>query len=150
LPALAENGLFQHLSTCFPSRSGYYTTLQVMTMLGYMALCRIKTVEQLQYQPPGELGKLLGLDWIPEVRCLRFKRTSLAAAEGPQTWAGLLSRDWLAADPELAGALYVDGHVRLYHGQLTKLPPGTWRVRSYAYGARRTTGRATRWASRCS
>ena len=123
LPALAENGLFRHLSTCFPSLGGYYTTLQVMTLLGYMALCRIKTVEQLQYQPPGELGKLLGLDRVPEVRCLRYKLVSLTTGEGPQTWAGLLSRDWLEADPELAGALYVDGHVRLYHGQLTKLPP---------------------------
>ena len=123
LPALAQNGLFRHLSTCFPSLGGYYTTLHVMTLLGYMALCRIKTVEQLQYQPPGELGKLLGLDRVPEVRCLRYKLTSLDAGDGPQTWAGLLSRDWLEADPELAGALYVDGHVRLYHGQLTKLPP---------------------------
>jgi hypothetical protein len=93
-----------------------------MTLLGYMALCRIQTVEQLQYQPPGELGKLLGLDRVPEVRCLRYKLSSLSIGEGPQTWAGLLSRDWLEADPELAGALYVDGHVRLYHGQLTKLP----------------------------
>jgi len=25
-------------------------------------------------------------------------------------------------NPELAGTLYVDGHVRLYHGELTKLP----------------------------
>ncbi|MCU0981586.1 MAG: hypothetical protein MUF25_20740 [Pirellulaceae bacterium] len=123
LPALAENGLFRHLSTCFPSLGGYYTTLQVMTLLGYMALCRIKAVEQLQYHPPGELGKLLGLDRVPEVRCLRYKLVSLTAGEGPQTWAGLLSRDWLEADPDLAGALYVDGHVRLYHGQLTKLPP---------------------------
>jgi hypothetical protein len=123
LPALAQNGLLRHLSTCFPSLGGYYTTLQVMTLLGYMALCRIKTVEQLQYQPPGELGKLLGLDRVPEVRCLRYKLASLTAGEGPQTWAGLLSRDWLEADPELAGALYVDGHVRVYHGQLTKLPP---------------------------
>jgi transposase len=122
LPALAQNGLFRHLSTCFPSLGGYYTTLQVMTLLGYMALCRIKTVEQLQYHPPGELGKLLGLDRVPEVRCLRYKLASLTAGDGPQTWAGLLSGDWLEADPELAGALYVDGHVRLYHGQLTKLP----------------------------
>ena len=67
LPALAQNGLFRHLSTCFPSLGGYYTTLQVMTLLGYMALCRIKTVGQLQYHPPGELGKLLGLDRVPEV-----------------------------------------------------------------------------------
>jgi hypothetical protein len=122
LPAVAQNGLFRHLDTCFTSLGGYYTTLQVMTLLAYMALCRIKTVEQLQYQPPGELGKLLGLDRVPEVRCLRYKLTSLAAADALQQWAALLSRDWLEADPELAGALYVDGHVRLYHGQLTKLP----------------------------
>ena len=87
-----------------------------------MALCRIKTVEQLQYHPPGELGKLLGLDRVPEVRCLRHKLTALSAGDAPQSWAALLSRDWLEATPDLAGALYVDGHVRLYHGQQTELP----------------------------
>ena len=46
----------------------------------------------------------------------------LSIDEGPQKWAGLLARDWLKAEPELAGALYVDGHVRLYHGELTALP----------------------------
>ncbi len=59
LPGLAQNGLFAHLAECFPRLTGYYTTLQVMVLLAYMALCRIKTAEQLQYQPPGELGKLL-------------------------------------------------------------------------------------------
>ena len=73
LPALAQNGLFRHLEACFTSLGRYYTTLQVMTLLGYLALCRVKTVEQLQYQPPGELGKSLGLDRVPEVRCLRNK-----------------------------------------------------------------------------
>jgi cell division protein FtsB len=34
----------------------------------------------------------------------------------------LLSKDWLEQDPELAGTLYVDGHVRLYHGKMTQLP----------------------------
>ena len=51
--------------------SGYYTTLHVIVLLAHMALCRIKTAEQLQYQAPGEFGKLLGLDRVPEVRCLR-------------------------------------------------------------------------------
>jgi transposase len=97
LPSLAQNGLFRHLDACFTSLGGYYTTLQVMTLLGYMALCRIKTVEQLQYQPPGELGKLLGLDRVPEVRCLRYKLTSLAAEDAAQQWGALLSRDWLEA-----------------------------------------------------
>lgn len=125
LPALAENGLFRHLQTTFPTLTGYYTTLHVILLLAYMALCRIRTVEQLQYASPGELGKLMGLDRVPEVRCLRNKLTQLSGGQDHQAaeiWAGLLSQDWLRQEPELAGALYVDGHVRLYHGQKTLLP----------------------------
>jgi hypothetical protein len=122
LPALAENGLFRHIHDCLAKLHGYYSTLHVIIVLAYMALCRIKAVEQLQYQPPGELGKLLGLDRVPEVRCLRRKLAALSLDDAPGKWAGLLSRDWLEAAPELAGALYVDGHVRLYHGAQTALP----------------------------
>ena len=122
LPGLAQNGLFAHLAECFPRLTGYYTTLQVMVLLAYMALCRIKTAEQLQYQPPGELGKLLGLDRVPEVRCLRKKLAQLSGQDTPEKWAGLLSRDWMEDSPELAGTLYVDGHVRVYHGHQTELP----------------------------
>ena len=122
LPALEQNGLFRHLDRCFLPLDGYYTTLQIFSLLGFMALCRIKTVEQLQYHPPGELGKLLGLDRVPEVRCLRNKLATLSADQAPEIWAAHLSQDWMQADPDLAGALYVDGHVRLYHGKLTKLP----------------------------
>jgi transposase len=122
LPALAENGLFRHIHDCLTQLHGYYTTLHVIVLLAHMALCRIKAVERLQYEPPGELGKLLGLDRVPEVRCLRRKLAALSIDDGPKKWAGLLSRDWLEAAPELAGALYVDGHVRLYHGSQTALP----------------------------
>ena len=122
LPALAANGLFEHLAKIFPSLGGYYTTLQVMTLLAYMALCRIKTVEQLQYEAPGELGKLMGLDRVPEVRCLRNKLSQLSQDKAPEAWAGVLSGQWLQAADELTGTLYVDGHVRLYHGKQTKLP----------------------------
>jgi hypothetical protein len=122
LPVLAENGLFRHIHDCLAQLHGYYSTLHVIILLAYMALCRIKTVEQLQYQPPGELGKLLGLDRVPEVRCLRRKLAALSLDDAPERWAGLLSKDWLEAAPELAGCLYVDGHVRLYHGDQTALP----------------------------
>ena len=113
LPALTQNGLFDHLDECFSSLGGYYTTTQVVSVLALMALCQIQTVEQLQYQSPGELGKLLGLDRVPEVRCQN---------NAPEQWAGRLSHDWLEASGELAGTLYVDGHVRLYHGDQTPLP----------------------------
>jgi hypothetical protein len=122
LPALVANGLFRHLHDCLAKLRGYYSTLHIIVLLAHMALCRIKTVEQLQYQPPGELGKLMGLDRVPEVRCLRRKLAALSLDEGPKTWAGLLSQDWLKAAPQLAGVLYVDGHVRLYHGSQTALP----------------------------
>jgi transposase len=121
LPALAENGLFRHLET-LPVLSGYYMALHVILLLAYMALCRIKAVEQLQYEAPGELGKLMGLDRIPEVRCLRKKLSQLSQNKAPQRWAGLLSKEWMQRNPELAGTLYVDGHVRLYHGKQTQLP----------------------------
>jgi transposase len=125
LPALTENGLFRHLQSTFPTLTGYYTTLHVVLLLANMALCRIRTVEQLQYESPGELGKLMGLDRVPEVRCLRNKLKQLSqgqAGQSPEIWAGLLSQDWLEQEPELAGTLYVDGHVRLYHGKQTQLP----------------------------
>ncbi len=121
LPALAENGLFRHLEK-LPVLSGYYVKLHVILLLAYMALCRIKAVEQLQFETPGELGKLMGLDRIPEVRCLRKKLSQLSQNEAPQQWAAVLSRDWMEQNPELAGMLYADGHVRLYHGEQTQLP----------------------------
>ena len=39
LPALIANGLFEHLQKSFPSLGGYYTTLQVITLLAYMSRC---------------------------------------------------------------------------------------------------------------
>ena len=81
-----------------------------------MALCRIKTVENLRWQPPGELGKLLGLDRVPEVRCLRKKLEILSADGAAERWGELLSKKWLKDNPDLSGVLYVDGHVRLYGG----------------------------------
>ena len=121
LPALAENALFDHLQE-LPVLSGYYMKFHIILLLVYMALCRIKAVEQLQYEAPGELGKLMGLDRIPEVRCLRGKLSELSQDEAPQRWAAVLSEHWMQQNPELTGTLYVDGHVRLYHGKQTQLP----------------------------
>ena len=119
---LVAGGLLSHLDECFKTLKGYYTNAQVLILIAYMALCRIKTVEQLQYYSPGEFGKLMGLDRVPEVRCLRGKLTTLSEGDAPKKWSGLLSRDWREDSPELAGALYVDGHVRVYHGNQTDLP----------------------------
>jgi len=121
LPALISNGLYHEIDKCFTEFSGYYSVTHVITLLAFMALCRIKTVEKLRWQPPGELGKLLGLDRIPEVRCLRNKLTELSNNGAAEKWGELLTKKWMDEAPDLAGVLYVDGHVRLYGGQ-EKLP----------------------------
>jgi len=102
---------------------GYYTVFHILLLIAYMALCRIKTVEQLKKEPPGEFGKLLGLDRIPEVRCLRNKMDEMCINNAAERWASSLSERWLENEYEAVGTLYVDGHVRVYNGRLTKLPP---------------------------
>lgn len=121
LPALALNGLYHKVEEIFEEFHGYYSMVHILTLLGFMALSRIKTVEQLRWQPPGELGKLLGLDRVPEVRCLRNKLSVLSQDNRAQIWSDELSKKWMNDNPDIAGVLYVDGHVRLYDG-VEKLP----------------------------
>ena len=123
LAALEANGLYYMTEECFSEFKGYYSVIQILTLLAIMALCRIKSVEKLRWHSPGELGKLLGLDRIPEVRCLRNKLDVLSSDGSAERWGELLSRKWMNVHPELSGVLYVDGHVRLYAGkeQLPKL-----------------------------
>ncbi|MFP3984385.1 MAG: putative transposase [Desulfurivibrionaceae bacterium] len=122
LPALVANGLLGHLESCFEKLDGYYQRLHIFLLLSYMALCRIKCIEQLRFEPPGELGKLMGLDRVPEVRCLRKKIARICENGEVKEWHALLSRQWMEQKPDLTGVLYVDGHVRPYHGGQTKLP----------------------------
>lgn len=122
LPALMENGLLKYAADMFQLPKGFYGVVQIFVLLGFMALARIKSMEQLRYCPPGEWGKLLGLDRIPEVKTLRSKVKHMAETAPVEQWGVKLSQHWMRNDPEAAGLLYVDGHVRVYHGQQTKLP----------------------------
>ena len=87
-----------------------------------MALARVGSMEGLRYQAPGEWGQLLGLDRIPEVRTLREKLGLLAEQNKSQEWNAALCHRWMKAAPDMAGTLYVDGHVRVYNGSQTQLP----------------------------
>lgn len=86
----------------------------------FMALCRIKNPEQLKKHPPGELGKLLGLDRIPEVGYFRTKIKQITDQSKSDELHADLFRWYAAEMPELF--FYIDGHVRVYHGDLASLP----------------------------
>jgi hypothetical protein len=122
LPSLLMNGLLKEIEKLERKVKGYYQCFQILILLAFMALCRIKTVEQLRGHSPGEFGKIIGLDRVPEVRCLRKKMDEMSRDNAAELWATYLGKQWMEADPEAVGTLYVDGHVRVYHGDQTKLP----------------------------
>ncbi len=122
LPVLLANGLLEGAEQLLGAVKGYYRIFHILLLLAFMALCRIKTVEKIRGHAPGEFGKLLGLDRIPEVRCLRKKMDDLSAGDTAELWACHLSKHWMDMDTNSAGTLYIDGHVRVYHGGLTKPP----------------------------
>ena len=123
LPALLANGLLHHTRDLYCLPKGFYGIESIFVLLALMALARIKSIEQLRYVAPGEWGKLLGLDRIPEVRTVREKLTTLCNEPGRAArWNTQLAVDWMTADPQSAGVFYADSHVRVYHGSLTKLP----------------------------
>jgi len=122
IPSLEANGLFQFLPKHFSLPAGYYDVIHIVLLLAFMALCRIKMVEKLRFESPGELGKLLGLDRIPEVKTLRSKIAALCSENNAREWMLELSKFYMEEDTELSGVLYIDGHVRVYHGNQTKLP----------------------------
>jgi hypothetical protein len=82
----------------------------------------MKSMEALRYCPPGEWGKILGLDRAPEVRTLRAKVNILSKEGNAVQWGMDLCKDWMEALPDEATAFYIDGHVRVYNGEQTKLP----------------------------
>lgn len=122
LPALGANGLFHRIGDFFRLPKGFYGIVQLFMFFGLMALARIRRPEGLRYAPPGELGKLLGLDRCPEAKTVRSKIASLSGQETAAEWGRELSRLWMEEDPAEAGYLYVDGHVRVYHGTQADLP----------------------------
>jgi len=122
LPPLLANGLLDHTGKYFELPPGYYGIDSVFLLVAFMSLCRIKQAEQLRYCAPGEWGKLLGLDRIPEVRTFRNKLSILSHSGQVEAWSADLCSNWMTDSPEAAGILYVDGHVRVYHGSQANLP----------------------------
>src|SRR3990170_5191221 len=129
IPALVESGLLRISRKLYgeigPAFYGLRTT--ILTLL-LMALLRIQRPEHLKEQDPATLGRLLGLDRAPEVKTLRRKLTRLAAYQRAEQLGAELARLRVDQRGHLMGFLYVDGHVRAYHGQ---------RTISQAYVARR-------------
>ena len=118
LPALVDSGILKIARNIYgsigPAFYGLRTTLITLLL---MALLRIKRPESLKEHSPEDLGKVLGLDRAPEVKTLRRKLSRLAAFGRAADLARALARKRVEDRGAAMGFLYVDGHVRVYHGK---------------------------------
>jgi transposase len=120
LPCLIESGVLRIARKLYgeigPAFYGLRTTLLTLLL---MALLRIQRPEHLKERDPAAFGRLLGLDRAPEVKTLRRQLTRLAAHHHAEPLGAELARLRVDQRGHLMGFLYVDGHVRAYHGQRT-------------------------------
>ena len=120
IPALVSSGVFGIAKTVYgsigPAFYGLRTSLVIMLL---MALLRIKRPEALKEHAPPELGAIVGLDRVLEVKSLRRKLARLATLGGASQLGHALAEARVAMHGERMGFLYVDGHVRVYHGKYT-------------------------------
>jgi len=123
LPSLLAQGLLKAKEVFHLPVSHYYGLESVVLTLAFMALARIKNPEQLKQCKPGEIGRIIGLDRIPEVRCLREKIKSISEQQRSIHFNNLLIDQWYRDDKQDdTHFLYVDGHVRIYYGYKANLP----------------------------
>lgn len=123
LPLLCQLGLLEVASKVFGSlRSGFYGLQATLLTVAFMALLRIKSPEQLKEKSPGELGIILGLDRVPEVKTLRRKLKEMGQDAKPAEFMAQLTQRWCDDDLDAIGFVYIDGHVRPYNGGKHKLP----------------------------
>jgi hypothetical protein len=119
-PALVASGILPIARRLYgsigPAFYGLRTTLVAYLLL---ALLRIPRPEALKEHAPAQLGRIVGLDRMLEVKTLRRKLTELASRRVGQDLGRELARRRVAERGQVMGFLYVDGHVRAYHGKHT-------------------------------
>ena len=118
IPALVQTGIFSAAEEVYgsigPAFYGLRTTFLALLL---MALLRIRRVEGLKEQRPSEMGRVMGLDRAPEVKTLRRKLSRLAERGKADVFGKKLAQRRVAQRGAMMGFLYVDGHVRVYHGR---------------------------------
>jgi transposase len=118
LPVLVASGVFECTQKIYGSLGpAFYGLRTSLLTLLLMALWRIKRSEGLKEYSPADLGRVLGLDRAPEVKTLRRKLTQLAATGRAAQFGQALAQQRVATRGAALGFLYLDGHVRVYHGK---------------------------------
>ncbi len=125
LPALAATGLVEAAAAVYGAGrrvagarlAAFYGLRSLVLCVVFSCLLGEPRAEGLTRLDPVAIGRLLGLDRAPEVARLRFRMAELAAEVKSDELVMALARHHVEGRPEAVGLLYVDGHVRAYHGK---------------------------------
>jgi transposase len=118
VPLLVRHGLIEAFVKVYGSlHPSFYGLRTIVVTLFLGALLRIKRPEHWKEYGPKDLGAILGLDRAPEVKTVRRKFTRLAAMGRGKLLMEEVARQRIAQDEDRVAFLYIDGHVREYHGK---------------------------------
>jgi len=118
IPVLVTQGVVYDAIRSFhpigPAFYGLRSTIVCVALLMMLNLCRPQHVMQRE---PRSLGRLIGLDRVPEVKTLRRKLNVLALQKKSLSWMDKLARRQLSQSDQDPIWVYLDGHVSVYSGE---------------------------------
>ncbi len=118
LPILVRHQVIETARSVYQkvSKAPVYGLETMFLVLVFMALWRIKRPEHIKGYSPSQLGAVLGLPRVPEVKTIRRKLDLLASRGLSGELMMQMAQQQLEQREDLLGFLYVDGHVRVYSG----------------------------------
>jgi len=124
-PALQVVGLLQLAAEIYQLAGAVrFGVQQVFLQLFCLALLQEPTVERVKRLLRSDLGAVMGCSRAACVKTLRRKLDVLSQQRQAVQLGTLLAQHWLEVGLLNASYLYVDGHVKVYHG--TRLVPEVW------------------------
>ena len=119
LPALVAGGLVGAVAKVYGAtkRACFYGLTSLVLTVVLSSLVGEPRAEGLSRVDPVALGRLLGMDRAPEVGTWRRRMEDLAGLGRSEDLVEAMAAAHLAANEDLPGIFYVDGHVRAYHGR---------------------------------
>jgi len=125
-PALQVVGLLELAAEVYPAgrRGALWRPAGLHTQLFCLALLQEPTVERVKRLLRSDLGAVMGCSRAACVKTLRRKLDVLSRQRQAVRLGTRLARHWLEVGLLNANYLYVDSHVKVYHG--TRLVPEVW------------------------
>lgn len=118
VPAIAATGVLDCARSVYDRlRGGIYGLRATMLVLMLLAFLRKPRPEALKGLLPTALGDVLGILRAPEVKTVRRKLKEIASYGKAHELMRALGRRWIRDRDDELGVLYIDGHVRAYHGK---------------------------------